>query len=299
MKIRADEKDYRRWLACVPRDSDLVFLNGRAKEISLPVPLLTVDEVKGRNFELWSLNNRSWYGYALNRAAYCASMPKGAIEALDEKTLKHLATMQIQMDVRTVLPTAKLSKSVRSKVPSFSSHGWVTSHAWSLMSESERLECFGVWYSHSDIRYYETVEFDDLASPAQNELKRTGFVGRLNRFASTSGANCFATAAACISKRTGAAQVAPVADEWLHFSALERHLASAGYGAVKARMPVARDVLVFSQKGKATHAAYVLTPDLYFEKPGQDFYEPYRIAKFANASREWPKSTVTVYRPTR
>jgi hypothetical protein len=299
MKIRADENDFRRWIGCVPRENDLVFLNARAKEISLPVPLLTVDEVKGRNFELWSLNNRSWYGYALKRATFCASMPKGAIESLDEKTLKHLATMQIQMDVRTVLPTAKLSKSVRSKVPNFSTHGWVTSHAWSLMAQLERLECFGVWYSHNDIRYYETIEFDDLPSSARAELKRTGFNARLNRFASESGANCFATAAACITARPGTAQPTKIADEWLHWSALEKTLMQSGYRPMKTRGASARDVAVFSEKGKVVHAAYALSSEIYFEKPGQDFYEPYRIAKFSNASREWPKTALTIYRPAK
>lgn len=294
MKIRAGEKEFRRWFHCVPRESDLVFLNGRAKEFELPAPVFSSEEIKTKKVDLWPLNSRSWFGYALDRAKFSASLPSGAIEAFDEKTLKHLATMQIQLDVHSLIPTAKLSKSARSKIGTFSNFGWVTSHSWNLMTESEQLEVFAAWYAHNEIEYYESIELEDLPESARTELTKTGLARRLNTFADSSGPNCFATVAAAISPRADVG----IAEEWLHWPRLERILHARGFSPMKARGFVPGDVLVFSEKNHVVHAAYALSSELYFEKPGQDFYEPYRIAKTANVRRDWPKATVTIYRST-
>jgi len=59
------------------------------------------------------------------------------------------------------------------------------------------------------------------------------------------------------------------------------------------------DVLVFMRGSKAMHVAFFLGENLYFEKPGQDFYEPYRIERFDRWKLEWPKTTLSIWRRIR
>lgn len=40
----------------------------------------------------------------------------------------------------------------------------------------------------------------------------------------------------------------------------------------------------------------ICSDGLYFEKPGQDFYEPYRIEYFKRWQIEWPNTRLKIYR---
>lgn len=55
-------------------------------------------------------------------------------------------------------------------------------------------------------------------------------------------------------------------------------------------------MLVVREQRKLVHAAALVDPNWIFEKPGQDFYEPYRLLPRDKFAAEWPGARVEVYR---
>jgi hypothetical protein len=129
-------------------------------------------------------------------------------------------------------------------------------------------------------------------SPVQGVLQRSGFKKLLNRYALTSGPNCLACAAAMA---TGGKYALEIANQWMHGPPFLSHLKTIGLKKTSNTNPRVGDVLVFSRSTEIVHAGYYLGEGIYFEKPGQDFYEPYRIEKFNSWKRHWPDSTLSIW----
>ena len=295
MRILPAERDFDRWRKCIPTQGDLVFFGSKGEATDLSVPVFTPDEVREQSLGLWKLNDRSWYGYSLNQAKFAVWFPPGAIESLDQNMRAAIAKLQVKRKVPTLIAASKLSPALSRKIPAFAKFHWLTSSVWTSLSRSEQIDCMRAWFSQNGIIAYKSIEFTAMSSSVQKELRRLKFQNILNTYCDVSGPNCFGAVAGAISAKNHL----KMAKQWLHWKPLERYLEKTGYKKVNAHDPQSRDVFVFFRGKQAVHAAYYLGDQLYFEKPGQDFYEPYRVEKFDKWKKEWSGTTLSIYRKNR
>ena len=146
------------------------------------------------------------------------------------------------------------------------------------------------YHQHPRVEKYKTLAYADLPTIAQHALRDLKLKPLLNSFSKRSGPNCFATVAHAISTSSSS-----IADIWLHWEPLSRFLVEQGY-KVTLDAPQARDIAVFMQNGRAVHGSVYLGENIVFEKPGQDFYEPYIISKLEKSKSDWPKSKLHIWR---
>ena len=85
-------------------------------------------------------------------------------------------------------------------------------------------------------------------------------------------------------------------DQWMQWKPLAQILKKSGYEENENASPQKTDLLVFSKKGEVVHASYYLGEGLYLEKPGQDFYEPYRIGVYKKWKSDWKGTSLSIWR---
>lgn len=287
-KIIPTESTFRKWAQSIPADGDLLFFKS-AKDLK---PFensglkFTTDEVRSQSLVLWNLSHRSWYGYALGKAKYCLWFPPGQIERFDQKQLLDLAKLQVALEVPTLL-TGSRGKHVVGLLK-VGSWRWITSQSWLKLSSKERAHSLKCWFAQNRIHIYSSFEFAELPIRVKREVQRRNLKKKLNSYASVSGPNCLATAATALSGTS--------IDLWLLAEPFKRFLLDGGLVATRDQVARAQDVLVFSKDRQIVHAAYVLGEGYIFEKPGQDFYEPYRIGKLRDLMSEWPNTNLQIWR---
>lgn len=294
MEIVPSQSDFRNWSACVPTQGDLVFLDKAAlKKIShLPFPVLSTEDVRAQAVTLWSLNTRSWYGYALNRTVGCIWLPRGAIERLGAKDQENLAAAQIRLEVPTLILPSRVPAQLKAKLPKFGKYHWLTSQAWKHLGSAQRRSAVAAWFVQNEIVTYRTIAFKRLPLSVQHRLAAIGFDELLNRYALESGSNCLATAAGALATSDNLS----VVSQWLHGPPFLRFLKKCGYKKIRSLVPNEGDAMVFTEDEQVAHAAYYLGEGLYFEKLGQDFYEPYRVESFRNWKSHWSEAKLTLWR---
>lgn len=275
MRIKPSHADFEKWIDCVPLDGDLIFLSEANSHLLADQPFerFTRHQSLTKGKLIWTLNARSWYGYTLSQADYCVWLPKGAVESFDQNLRSRLEEEQRNLKVPTVIKKR-----------------WITSWQWGQISREEKIQTLQLWFIQNEVDIYESLDFSDLSEAIRLKLVRAGFDKLLNRYASFSGPNCFATAAAGI---TGNKEIF---NQWMHWPELESILNLNNFGVIASDGPLAGDILVFNRNETPIHAAYCLGEDSYFEKPGQDFYEPYRIAILKDWKTAWPNSKLRIYR---
>ncbi|WP_251639414.1 hypothetical protein [Sporosarcina sp. NCCP-2716] len=111
-----------------------------------------------------------------------------------------------------------------------------------------------------------------------------------NRFPDDPGSNCLSAALFAITEQEWMLR------EWVHPQTFLNGLMSNGYSAVNEE-PLPGDVLTWSDRTSTVqHATYYLERDLCFNKSGQTFFEPWKIAKLEDIQRYWGRCTLRVYR---
>ncbi len=252
---------------------------------------MTTEEAKAQTSEIWSLNQRTWYDYALQRSDYCAWIQPYGIENLPSDTLVELASEQLQIGVPTLFRRNLVSKSMQQKLHAINDRQWLTSGSWLQLTLPERSAAVKAWFAQSEIQIYSSTPINELPKLAQQQLRRARCNRLPNKFSNCSGPNCFAAAASAVSRMTDS----DIHRLWLHWDPFCRFLKDMGYKKTRATSANAGDILLFVKNEKAVHAAYYLGEGFYFEKPGQDFYEPYRIERFTNWHHEWPSTDLEIW----
>lgn len=294
MKIVPSQTELKKWSLTFPKRGDLVFLDSESKKrlSSFPFPILTVDEVRDQNIELWTLNDRSWYGYSLNKADYCTWLPAGALEKSEGSIQQILAKVQIKLGVPTLLKSNLLTSQLNSKLLVCGKHYWLSSAAWKKLSSLEKIEVIRAWFKQNEIFTYKSVSYKELPQTSSKEIRKLGLKQVLNHYPSQSGPNCLAATAGAISSNFKK----DIANQWMIVEPFLRYLKEKGFSETKVSQPLLGDVLLFYRKKQLVHSAYCIGDGFYFEKPGQDFYEPYRIEFFNNWKKEWPQCRLSIWR---
>lgn len=294
IKIVPRLKDFKNWTSCVPVSGDLVFLNNTTlKNLKiLPYPVYTTQEVRDQSLTLWTLNNRSWYGYALNRASHCVWLPTGCLESLPLGTQSLLAKAQVELNVPTLVDSKHFSKSLGRVFKKFGKHYWLSSSSWNCCSKQNKVAALRAWFNQNEIVLHDSIDPKTLAHDAYKELLRIGYDSLVNSYRPFSGPNCLATAAGAVAAKDNV----KISNQWLHGAPFLNFLRKSEYRKFQATSYLKGDVLVFTSKKSVAHAAYLLSENLVFEKPGQDFYEPYRIGKVSELMENWKDSGLGVWR---
>lgn len=285
--------DFYGWQRNIYDDGDLLFVTKKGLNALKPLKAVTFNskEVRSQGHSIWSLNRRSWYGYALHRADYCAWVPPGIVESLSNSTQHALAEEQIHLGVPTLFQTSLVPKGLQKKLISVNDHSWLTSGCWNELSARERNAALRAWFVQNEIQIQSTHSFQKLPISVRNHLKKIECHLLLNTFADSSGPNCFAAVAGAISD----AFECKIYKQWLHWPTFERFLKEHRFVLRRNTEPQTGDVLLFFEGRKAIHAAYYLGYGFYFEKSGQDFYEPYRVVDFCRWDVEWPRTKLQIW----
>jgi len=293
IKIKPQKKDFAAWTECVSEDCDLLFI--AEKDLGLlpkGVKALPAGKAK-KNGKLWTLNNRSWYGYSINRRSHCASIKAGFLEKLPVIELAALGKMQIEAKVPSLIRSSLLPTRIAKAAPLVGGHAWITAGVWRRLKKAEKIATMKAWFAQNELIHQPSIPIAKLPASVRTLIQKNKLDKILHSFRSTSGGNCFATAAAFA---TGNHKLL---DQWMLWTPLKKHLSKSGYRMISFReRPKAEDILIFQTKGNPVHAAIYLGEGVWFEKPGQDFYEPYRLVELRKWKKEWPGAKLTVFRKT-
>jgi hypothetical protein len=123
-------------------------------------------------------------------------------------------------------------------------------------------------------------------------LRAAGLLSLIGTYADRSGPNCFGLAAAFAAAK-GDGRSAWLHERWLHPAPFFSRLATAGYR--KRSYDGSIGIWVVERGNEAVHAAINLGNEWVFEKPGQSFYEPYRLLRRQDLRAEWPRHRISFY----
>lgn len=111
-----------------------------------------------------------------------------------------------------------------------------------------------------------------------------------NTFSTLSGANCLASVLFAISNEEW------IIHEWVHPKTFENGLKRANYISVEDDLCKGDVVTWVNLEGVVQHASYYLGDELFFNKDGQTFFNPWKIVNRDELKAEWGKYEIKVYR---
>ncbi len=115
-----------------------------------------------------------------------------------------------------------------------------------------------------------------------------------NTFSVNSGANCFAAVFYAINPDPK--QQEWTIHEWMHQQTFIQGLKTSHYEKVDSELQDG-DVLTWvNEEGVIQHAAYHIGNQLFFNKNGQSFFNPWKIIQWDQLKEEWERYTVQIYR---
>lgn len=110
-----------------------------------------------------------------------------------------------------------------------------------------------------------------------------------NRYSSCHGSNCLSATLFAVTGHTW------IAAEWVHPETFAASIQRAKYLPVDVK-PVLGDIVVWSNpQGTIQHASYCLGQDLYFNKSGQTFFNPWKVEERDKLFRDWAHLENQVY----
>ena len=115
-----------------------------------------------------------------------------------------------------------------------------------------------------------------------------------NTFSTEPGANCLAATLFAISSE-------PTLDEWIihewvHGETFKQKLAQASFTKVEDRFQEGDAVVWMDGNSNVQHAAYCIDGELFFNKNGQTYFNPWKIVNWTELDEEWKRYTPYVYR---
>ena len=115
-----------------------------------------------------------------------------------------------------------------------------------------------------------------------------------NSFSAEPGANCLAAALYAIS--TNPERDEWIIHEWVHDGTFAEGLKHAGYSPTDEEFREGDVVVWVNEEGIIQHAAYCIDNQLFFNKNGQTFFNPWKIVRWDELQKEWTRFETRVYR---
>lgn len=115
-----------------------------------------------------------------------------------------------------------------------------------------------------------------------------------NSFSTEPGANCLAATLYAISSHPEEEEW--IIHEWVHDETFAQKLKQAAYFKVDDSAKAGDVVAWVNEEGTIQHAAYCIDGQLFFNKNGQTFFNPWKIVDWNVLKEEWKRFTPFVYR---
>lgn len=130
-----------------------------------------------------------------------------------------------------------------------------------------------------------------LQPPASTPSHLTRYA---NTFSTEPGANCLAATLFAISSEPHLEEW--IIHEWIHGDTFMHKLTQASYTKVDDRFTAGDAVVWIDDNSNVQHAAYCIDGQLFFNKNGQTFFNPWKIVDWTELKEEWKRFTPSVYR---
>lgn len=272
----------KKWARALPPGKDQIFLPARFPLMATHG--LSVEKIPPREHRKnWGLLERSWFAYLANHADFRIILPPGKVERLPPGQQLALQKIQVKMKNPAVVPSRLLPVGARGP----GGYTWLTAEFFRRLHTKEKIAALEAWSKAGKLTgIYSHVSPSSLPAKPKKLLKARRLLNLVNSFPSESGPNCFAAAAYAITGK--------YLHEWMHAEPFLKIARRAGYRPASGR-PQPGDILVCRRKEEAVHAALYLG-GFVFEKPGQDLYEPYRIARWKNWQKDWRHTRFEIWR---
>ena len=158
---------------------------------------------------------------------------------------------------------------------------------WSKLSYSNKVQAIKTYALEWD-----NWECSDVPSNTPIHLKDYA-----NSFSTNAGANCLAATLYAISAKPGHNEW--IIHEWVHQKTFLLGLHQANYVIANDELQEGDVVTWMNQEKVIQHAAYHIGNNLFFNKNGQTFFNPWKIIHWDLLNDEWNKYSICVYRKTK
>ncbi|MEK5037564.1 hypothetical protein [Sporosarcina sp. FSL K6-3457] len=118
-----------------------------------------------------------------------------------------------------------------------------------------------------------------------------------NTFSTTAGANCLAAVLYAVS--TNPERQEWIINEWIFQNTFTEGVKNAGYSLTDKEFQKGDVVVWENEEGVTQHASYCIGNQLFFNKNGQTFFNPWKIVTWDELQEEWKRFTPCVYRKSR
>lgn len=132
-----------------------------------------------------------------------------------------------------------------------------------------------------------------IQAPASTPAQLAKFA---NTFSTDPGANCLAATLFAISSEHELEEW--IIHEWIHGDTFMQKMTQASYTRIDDRFAAGDAVVWVDENDNVQHASYCIEGQLFFNKNGQTFFNPWKIVDWTELEEEWKRYTPFVYRRT-
>lgn len=133
-------------------------------------------------------------------------------------------------------------------------------------------------------------EWDDWACYEVPEQAPLHLKRYANSFSTVSGSNCLATVLYAITEQDW------IINEWVHPETFEFGLKKASYSFINDELRAGDVVAWVNDDETIVHASYHIGNQLFFNKEGQTYFNPWKIVNLDHLTDEWNEFQMRVYR---
>ncbi|MFC7373069.1 hypothetical protein ACFQPF_15620 [Fictibacillus iocasae] len=293
IEIRPSQETLEKWIKSFVPENDLFFLSEQEltslEEYLHTVLVIPREEFKAHHsFNQIQLANSYEYWNISKDVPYVLVAPKDWITTLPAEKKTHLFHMQMKNGRGLIypLPTSFILPSEINEyvIESDNQPHLVLQRAiWEELSypikSALMTEIARQWETWSCCEYPEHAPF---------YLKKFA-----NTFPSHSGSNCLSAVLFAITQQEW------MIHEWVHHQTFIMRLKQASYSLTSSEELVQGDIAIWeNRQGVIQHAAYHIGDELFFNKSGQTFFNPWKIVDFAELKENWNECKISIYRKT-
>lgn len=290
MNIQPSETQLKNWVEQYVPEKDLFFIQEESlslfeEEIG-PVLLIPKGEFFNHaSYRQIQLANSYEY-WNLSKEANFVIVASGKwITELPPSKKERLLQIQLKMNRGLIFPLSYFSEAplfVKENVVNEKEDEWIvlTADLWKRMSVTTKEHLMRKYAQQWD-------KWTSEETPGNLQLIIKKYV---NTFPTQGGSNCLAATLFAVSGQEW------IIHEWVHPQTFKEKL-SRTHQLVEVADLIEGDVAVWeSTDGQIQHASYHIGNQLFFNKNGQTFFNPWKIIHFRELQQEWSQYAISIYR---